>query len=90
MSILNIVESRRFVLMRFEDETGVSGTGAVAEGIEFSDGSVAMRWRSHVKSTTFFESLRALEAIHGHDGKSRVLFLDGPDAPGLPTDECLD
>jgi len=34
---------RPFVLRRLVDETGVSGTGVVAEGVEFSDGTVALR-----------------------------------------------
>lgn len=35
---------RAFVLQCNEDETGVSGTGIVAEGVEFSDGTVALYW----------------------------------------------
>lgn len=35
---------RTFVLRRNEDISGVSGVGIVAEGIEFSDGVVALRW----------------------------------------------
>jgi hypothetical protein len=34
---------RLFLLIRNEDVSGVSGTGIVAEGVEFSDGTVAMR-----------------------------------------------
>jgi len=34
---------RRFFLDRMEDETGVSGSGLVAEGVVFWDGTVAMR-----------------------------------------------
>ena len=41
-----ITAPRAFVLQRNEDETGVSGTGIVAEGVEFSDGTVALRWTS--------------------------------------------
>jgi len=33
---------RTFFLERIEDETGISGTGIVAEGVEFSDGQIAM------------------------------------------------
>lgn len=76
MSINNMVDARLFVLKRDEDETGVSGTGVVAEGVQFSDGTVALRWRSYIKSTAIYESIRACEAIHGHGGKTRVLFLD--------------
>lgn len=40
-------EPRLFVLDRVEDVSGVSGTGVVAEGIEFSDGVGALRWIVH-------------------------------------------
>ncbi len=79
MSIDNIPDARRFVLERFEDESGVSGTGIVAEGVEFSDGAVALRWRSSLKSLAFYESIRVVEAVHGHGGKTRIVYLD--DAP---------
>jgi len=44
---------RRFHLRRIEDESGVSGTGIVTEGIQFSDGTCAMRWMTDTSSTTF-------------------------------------
>jgi hypothetical protein len=76
MSIKDIVRSRRFILERADDESGVSGTGIVAEGVEFSDGTVAMRWRSHIKSTVIYDSIHACTSIHGHGGKTVVAFID--------------
>ena len=35
---------RRFDLIREEDESGVSGTGVVAVGIEFPNGYVELQW----------------------------------------------
>ena len=68
---------RRFHLVREEDETGVSGTGTVAEGIEFSDGLCAMRWVvKPAQSLGVFTTLVDLETIHGHNGKTRVVFID--------------
>lgn len=62
-----------FYLNRTEDETGVSGTGVVAEGIRFSDGRVALRWCvGEHRSTTVWDSIEAVEAIHGHDGRTTV------------------
>ena len=38
-----------FQLHRHEDESGVSGTGIVAEGVQFSDGKCALKiGRAHV------------------------------------------
>ncbi|MGP4093013.1 hypothetical protein [Nonomuraea sp. KM90] len=67
---------RRFHLFRLEDETGVSGTGVIVEGVEFSDGSVALRWLSERTSTAIYGSIGDVEAIHGHGGKTRVQWID--------------
>lgn len=67
--------SKLFVLQRDEDETGVSGVGVVANGIVFPDGSVAMRWASELASTAIYSSVSDVEAIHGHGGKTRVVFI---------------
>lgn len=67
---------RRFLLIRDDDKTGLSGTGVVAEGIEFSDGSCAMRWLTPVGSTTFYPSIKAVEYIHGHGGATRAVYAD--------------
>jgi hypothetical protein len=67
---------RRFYLDRKEDETGISGTGTIAEGLQFSDGSCVMRWRTETSSTAFYKSIEDVEFIHGHQGKTVVRWLD--------------
>lgn len=64
---------RKFKLIRDIDESGISGTGVVAEGIEFRDGTVAMRWITDRHSTCIYDTLDDVEAIHGHGGKTRVV-----------------
>ena len=68
---------RRFVLERHEDVTGVSGTGGVAEGIEFTDGIVVMKWIvGDMRSMTIWnQGIEAVREIHGHDGKTEVLCI---------------
>lgn len=66
---------RPFILNRTEDVSGMSGTGIVAWGVEFPDMTVALRWNTEVSSGTFFESLKDLERIHGHDGRTVVVWL---------------
>lgn len=61
-------------LERDEDVSGVSGTGVVAYGCVFPDGSVVLRWDTLVKSTVFYESVEDMVAIVGHGGKTRVVF----------------
>ena len=67
---------RRFRLRRTVDVSGVSGTGIVAEGVEFTDGSVAMRWPGESPSTAVWPSIEAVIAIHGHGGTTTVEWLD--------------
>lgn len=75
---------RRFVLARETDVTGISGTGTVAEGVEFSDGVVVLRWvkagtsrPDHVRPTTVVhDDLDSVIGLHGHDGKTKVVWLE--------------
>jgi len=68
--------SRRFELQRDTDVSGVSGTGVVAEGVEFSDGVVALRWMSAWPTSVVFHDrgIEAVEAVHGHDGRTRIVW----------------
>lgn len=68
--------ARRFILQRHRDPSGVSGTGVVAEGIEYTDGTVALRWYSYTPTTTIYDDLDAVEAIHGHGGATEVVWID--------------
>ncbi len=67
--------AKQFVLYRKVDVTGVSGPGVVAEGIEFSDGRVALRWcvGGH-RSTVTWDSIDAVREIHGHDGNTEIVW----------------
>jgi len=67
---------RMFELHRDEDVTGVSGPGIVAEGIQFGNGRVAMCWRTSHSSIVVWDRIEDAEAIHGHDGRTRVVWLD--------------
>jgi len=66
---------RTFHLHRDEDETGISGTGVVAEGVEFSNGYCALSWvGSSANSVTVYPNIKQLEAVHGHNGRTRLVF----------------
>ncbi|MGH9249002.1 MAG: hypothetical protein ACRD0W_05740 [Acidimicrobiales bacterium] len=72
---------RRFVLDRIEDETGLSGTGVVAWGIAFPDGEVVTRWcsdASGVHQTCVWHSIEHVQRVHGHNGATKVRWLDEP------------
>jgi hypothetical protein len=73
---------RVFVLQRHIDVSGVSGVGQVAEGVEWSDGTVSLRWKGETSSTTFWQAgIAAVEAVHGHGGATEVLYLAGSSSP---------
>jgi hypothetical protein len=63
---------RTFRLVRSEDVSGVSGTGAVAWGAVFPDGVAVLRWKTAGGSTAVYDSVEDVERIHGHDGKTRL------------------
>lgn len=67
---------RRFFLQRDVDETGVSGTGKVAEGVQFSNGWVALTWLTDINSLVFYPSIDNVRHIHGHGGKTRIQWMD--------------
>jgi len=67
---------RRFVLDRREDHSGVSGTGIVAEGVRFTDGTVALRWLTETTSTALYHDMDDLITVHGHQGSTAVAWLD--------------
>ena len=65
--------AKTFYLRRTEDESGVSGTGRIAQGIIFDNGRVAMTWLSEHPSVTVYDNIGEVTAIHGHDGKTEVV-----------------
>lgn len=65
---------RTLHLERDEDVSGISGTGIVAYGVEFPDGSVVLRWDTKVRSTVFYDSIQDVETITGHGGRTRIVF----------------
>lgn len=70
------VKCRRFYLMRKEDISGVSGTGMVAEGVEFQNGMCALSFSSAYPHANVYANLRAVREVHGHSGATEVVFVD--------------
>jgi hypothetical protein len=77
------VSPRTFELVRYRDLSGISGTGVVAEGCVFTDGSVALRWRGNNPATAVWPDLESILAVHGHHGATEVRWVDPvPVTPG--------
>jgi len=68
---------RRFQLYRKRDISGVSGTGIVAEGVLFGNGSVALRWLTNgVHSIVIHQNVQAMMKVHGHNGATIIHWID--------------
>lgn len=64
-----------FTVHRTEGPSGISGTGVIAEGWESSDGkTVVLLWLTVTPSLCVYSDVRHVEAIHGHGGKTRIVW----------------
>ena len=66
---------RTFRLLREHDVSGVSGIGIVAEGVQFTDGTVVIRWLTGKASTVIWANLDDAMSVHGHGGNTKVEWL---------------
>lgn len=83
---------RTFFLIRQGDETGVSGTGHVLDGVVWPDGKVVTKWCAEGKPSELAvaESFQAWDSIHVSEhptNRSLVLFDDGGEPPPSPKTE---
>ena len=63
-------------MLRDVDVSGVSGTGPVAEIVEFANGWVAVAFygfTADVPNVIVYSSLADAEKIHGHAGRTRLV-----------------
>ena len=68
---------KRFFLERHEDISGVSGTGIVAEGIMFTDGTAVIHWiAGEHHSIVVWPNISSVEIIHGHNGATELVWKD--------------
>jgi hypothetical protein len=54
-----------YYLIRKEDKTGLSGTGIVADIIEFSDGQVVLKWRGETSTIVIHKNMESVRKISG-------------------------
>jgi hypothetical protein len=92
---------QKFYLQRIEDESGVSGTGRVAEGVIFANGWCALTWLTEYTCVANYKTIDDLIAVHGHGGKTRLVLeypisgetgvrVDGsPDQGFVVTSKCV-
>src|SRR2546426_5755395 len=88
-----INEPRLFTLVRHVDESGVSGTGRVLDGVVFHTGQVVVCWRSDLRSDqpgyssiAVYESWNAFLHVHVRPhpaGSAEVRDLPEPSSAGM-------
>lgn len=68
---------KTFHFERLEDVSGTSGTGIVAEGCLFTDtNECVVHWLGEHGSVNVYHSLDDVIFIHGHQGKTKIVFDD--------------
>lgn len=66
--------AKLFYLQRTQDESGVSGTGRIAQGVIFDNGKVALTWLSEHPSVAMYDNIGDVRTIHGHAGNTEVIM----------------
>ncbi|TDW87021.1 hypothetical protein EV137_5091 [Kribbella pratensis] len=79
---------RQARLFRLVRPIAAPGSRMLAEGAEWSDGAVALRWLGRWASTSTWDDIEALLAVHAADGDTRLHWLDPPPVrPAAPPPE---
>lgn len=75
---------RRFILYRHRvpdkyvaEGYGNQGDEIQLEGVEFTDGTVCVRWRTELKSHSIWTDFETFNRVHGHpEYDSELVWLD--------------
>lgn len=71
------MSARAFVLARHEDPSGISGTGLVAEGVQWTGGSAELHWMTEWETWVHWPGgIDDILAVHGHDGATEVRWIE--------------
>ena len=73
-TVTEVPKLRKFHFEREEDVSGLSGTGIVAIGVMLPSGMVVLEWLTPIKSINHYHSIADMEALHGHGGKTQVVW----------------
>lgn len=65
---------RPFNVYRKEYPEAKASAKKVATGVQFTDGTVTIRWEGHRASTTVWESMADALAVLGHDDSTRLVW----------------
>ena len=66
---------KNFHLNRTVDDSGISGTGIIAEGSVLSNGKCIVSWLSRTSSVEIWNSVEDMMKIHGHGDHTQIKFI---------------
>lgn len=75
------LQPRRFLLWPKDNLTGRARPAAYAEGVMFTDGSIAVRWAGVIPITVFYPASGGLDAVlsgFGFGGGADIEWIDPP------------
>lgn len=55
---------RMFKVIRNQDESGISGTGHVIDGVVFDDGTTVIKWLSDRSSIAIYKTFEDFKFLH--------------------------
>lgn len=69
---------KRFYVNRIKDETGISRTGRILEGVLTQSGKVIVEWRPPMSTIGVYNTLEEFMTIHidCHPSCSEVVWID--------------
>lgn len=67
---------RRFYFKRTTDDSGISGTGRVAAGVQWPSGKVSVEWLSEVSSHEEHNNIEECIQVHSHGGHTVIEWVD--------------
>ncbi len=82
-----------FYLVRIEDPSGISGTGIIAEGAQWSQGDATVKWNSEYPCFQWWpKGWQHTDVIHRHGGRTKIVWADDgppPEAPGVDVNQDI-
>jgi hypothetical protein len=78
---------KKFYLLRLEDVHSTSGTGVVAEGVIFGDGTGSYTGLTKHKTVTTFVKVKDVMDLHGHGGRT-LMIIEGIKKDSKRFEEC--
>lgn len=68
---------KTFKIIRNNDESGISGTGHVIDGVIFDNGKTVIQWRSSTPSIAIYETFEDFKFLHidSHPGNNTEIIM---------------